>query len=208
MRLRAGVGLDATAGLRDDPRMAVEAKQGVRAARIAKVLIPLPLPEAFDYAEPDGMDLDRGDMVAVPLGPRITRGVVLSLADGAGSNRALKAVAARLEDPPLPPHTLDFVLWAARYAVDVPGAPLAMALRGLNGPRPKTRKQLVAVHGSPPPTTEARRRAVTAAATWVTYRGEYQRCGLEPACTPVTTPASTTAGSVEATLTARAAQVS
>ena len=164
MRLRAAIGLDATAGLRDDPTMAVETNEGVQGARIAKVLIPLPLPEGFDYAEPGGMGLARGDMVAVPLGPRMTRGVVLSLADGAGLNRSLKSVAGRLEDPPLPPHTLDFVLWAARYAVDVPGAPLAMALRGLNGPRPKARRRLVAVEGSISPSTEARRRALAAAA--------------------------------------------
>jgi primosomal protein N' (replication factor Y) len=27
-------------------------------SRIASVLIPMPLPEAFDYAEPDGMGLE------------------------------------------------------------------------------------------------------------------------------------------------------
>ena len=41
--------------------------------RIAQVLLPLPLPEAFDYAEPEGMALNLGDIVAVPLGPRPSR---------------------------------------------------------------------------------------------------------------------------------------
>ena len=48
-------------------------------SRIASVLIPMPLPEAFDYAEPEGMGLEPGDQVAVPLGPRLIRGVVTEL---------------------------------------------------------------------------------------------------------------------------------
>ena len=44
-------------------------------ARIASVLLPLPLPEAFDYAEPEGMDLQVGDQVVAPLGPRRWIGV-------------------------------------------------------------------------------------------------------------------------------------
>ncbi|HVY33714.1 MAG TPA: hypothetical protein VG960_04760, partial [Caulobacteraceae bacterium] len=47
--------------------------------RIAQVLLPMPLPEAFDYAEPEGMALQIGEHVAVPLGPREVAGVVVSL---------------------------------------------------------------------------------------------------------------------------------
>ena len=63
--------------------------------RIAQVLLPLPLPEAFDYAEPEGMALVLGEVVAAPLGPRLVRGVVTGLRDGAGANRALTSRAAR-----------------------------------------------------------------------------------------------------------------
>ena len=52
--------------------------------RIASVLLPLPLPEAFDYAEPEGMGLAVGDIVAAPLGPRLVRGVVTALREAAG----------------------------------------------------------------------------------------------------------------------------
>ncbi|MBX3485323.1 MAG: primosomal protein N', partial [Phenylobacterium sp.] len=96
-------------------------------SRIASVLIPMPLPEAFDYAEPEGMGLEAGDQVAVPLGPRLIRGVVTDLRDATGGNRPLKPVAERLDDPRLPPGTVAFVQWAARYAVDAPGQPLAIA---------------------------------------------------------------------------------
>ena len=57
--------------------------------RIASVLLPMPLPEAFDYAEPEGMDLPVGDQVSAPLGPRLHRGVVTRLRDGTGGNRPL-----------------------------------------------------------------------------------------------------------------------
>ena len=90
-------------------------------SRIASVLLPMPLPEAFDYAEPEGMDLSVGDQVAAPLGPRTLRGVVVALREAAGGNRPLKPLEARLEEPALPPATLEFVQWAARYAVDAPG---------------------------------------------------------------------------------------
>src|SRR5207244_914319 len=106
-------------------------------SRIASVLIPMPLPEAFDYAEPDGMGLEPGDQVAVPLGPRLMRGVVVDLREALGGNRPLKPVAERLDDPRLPPGTVEFVQWAARYAVDAPGQPLAIALRGARAPKPR-----------------------------------------------------------------------
>ncbi|MDB5431169.1 MAG: primosomal protein [Caulobacter sp.] len=122
----------------------------------------MPLPEAFDYAEPDGMDLIVGDHVAVPLGPRLLRGVVTALRDGAGHNRPLKPVADKLADPPLPPNTLAFVQWAARYAVDAPAWPLAMALRGLRAPQPKPQKVVVATGMLPAKDTPARTRALEA----------------------------------------------
>ncbi|MBS0331620.1 MAG: hypothetical protein JSS35_02525, partial [Proteobacteria bacterium] len=68
-------------------------------SRIASVLLPMPLPEAFDYAEPEGLALEVGDQVAAPLGPRLLHGVVVALRDGAGHNRPLKSVEGRLEGP-------------------------------------------------------------------------------------------------------------
>lgn len=133
-------------------------------SRIASVLIPMPLPEAFDYAEPEGMDLAPGDQVAVPLGPRLIRGVVTGLREGAGGNRPLKPVAERLDEPPLPPRTLEFVQWAARYAVDAPGQPLAIALRGARAPKPRPIRVAVPTGAAPARPTAARARVLEAAA--------------------------------------------
>ncbi|MEG0818150.1 MAG: hypothetical protein RSG56_01795, partial [Brevundimonas sp.] len=40
---------------------------------VVSVLIPLPVPEAFDYEVPAGLTVVRGDQVTVPLGPRLIR---------------------------------------------------------------------------------------------------------------------------------------
>lgn len=134
-------------------------------SRIASILIPMPLPEAFDYAEPEGMGLAAGDHVAVPLGPRLVRGVVVELRAAIGGNRPLKPVAERLDDPPLPPGTLEFVQWAARYAVDTPGQPLAIALRGARAPKPRPVRVAVVTGAAPSRPTAARSRVLAAAAS-------------------------------------------
>jgi primosomal protein N' (replication factor Y) len=132
-------------------------------SRIASILLPLPLPEAFDYAEPEGMELNVGDQVAAPLGPNLMRGVVAGLRDGVGGNRPLKSVQARLDDPALPPKTLEFVQWAARYAVDAPGQPLAIALRGARAPKAKAQRVIEPTGLEPKRATAARTKVLEAA---------------------------------------------
>ncbi len=132
-------------------------------SRIASVLLPMPLPEAFDYAEPDGMGLEVGDQVSVPLGPRRLRGVVTALREALGGNRPLKPVAERLEDPRLPPGTLEFIQWAARYAVDEPGQPLAIALRGARAPKARPVRVVELSGIAPARATPTRSRVLEAA---------------------------------------------
>jgi primosomal protein N' (replication factor Y) len=151
-----------------------------RPPRIAQVLLPLPLAEAFDYAAPDELGLSVGDHVVAPLGPRLLRGVVVSLRDGTGGNRALKPIAARLEEPPLPPRTLEFVLWAARYAVDAAGRPLAMALRGLGAQPPAPRRRLTATGVAPSRLTPARARVLAAAGEPIAPADLARAAGVSP----------------------------
>ncbi|MES2341071.1 MAG: primosomal protein N' [Pseudomonadota bacterium] len=133
--------------------------------RIASILLPMPLPEAFDYEEPEGMGLAVGDQVAAPLGPRLLRGVVTALRDGTGGNRPLKAVEARLDDPPLPERALEFIQWAARYSVDSPGAPLAITLRGARAQKAKPEKIVEATGVQPARATPARTKVLETVAT-------------------------------------------
>ena len=110
--------------------------------KVASVLIPLPVPEAFDYEVAGELDVARGDQVAVPLGPRLVRGIVAEVRETTGSNRRLKAVAERLDEPALPEGTVDFVEWAARWTLSPPGEMAAAALKGLRAPRPRPERRV------------------------------------------------------------------
>ncbi|OYX30460.1 MAG: primosomal protein N' [Caulobacterales bacterium 32-69-10] len=132
-------------------------------ATIAKVLLPMPLPEAFDYLVPEGLELAVGDHVAAPLGPRLIRGVVVELRDAHGVNRPLKSLQGRVDDTALPAGTLAFVDWAARYACNPPGEALAMALRGLRAPPPRPERLLALTGQAPARATPARARVLDAA---------------------------------------------
>jgi primosomal protein N' (replication factor Y) len=59
---------------------------------------------------------------------------------------------------------VEFVQWAARYAVDWPGQPLAIALRGARAPKPKAMRVLEATGAQPARMTPAREKVLAAAA--------------------------------------------
>ncbi|MGQ3039448.1 MAG: primosomal protein N' [Brevundimonas sp.] len=128
--------------------------------KVASVLIPLPVPEAFDYEVPEGLDVARGDQVAVPLGPRLMRGVVSEARETTGSNRRLKAIDHVLDDPRLPERTVDFVEWAARWTLSAPGEMASAALKGLRAPRPRPERRVRRVGDRQPTRPTAARTAV------------------------------------------------
>ena len=132
---------------------------------VARVILPLPLPEAFDYLAPEGLELAVGDHVVAPLGPRMVRGVVAELNERHGINRPLKTLIGRVEDPRLPAGVMAFVDWAAKYACEPPGEALAMALRGLRAAPPRP-ERMVAPTGSPPTKPTAARLKVLEAAAF------------------------------------------
>ena len=131
--------------------------------RIAEVIIPLPVPEPFDYAAPDALELAAGDLVRVPLGRREVVGLVRGLRDGTGVNRALKPVSERVELTALPQGTLAFVEWAARWSLAPPGDAAAIALRGLRSPPPRPQRRIVVGDLSALKLTPAREAAIAAA---------------------------------------------
>ncbi|HUO22015.1 MAG TPA: primosomal protein N' [Caulobacteraceae bacterium] len=149
--------------------------------RIAQVLLPMPLPEAFDYLEPEGLALQVGDFVMAPLGPRQMVGVVTGLREAAGVNRPLKALIDRYDLPALPRGVLDFIDWAARYAVDCPGLPLHMALRGARAPQARPERRLVATGKRPARPTAARLKALEALEAGATTAADLARkAGVSP----------------------------
>ena len=96
------------------------------AGRIADVLIPVAVDQAYSYAV-GALDLSPGDIVEVGLGTRPTLGVVWSLT--AGDRPGLKPVTARSEIPPLPETLRTFVDWVARWTLSPRGMVLRMCLR-------------------------------------------------------------------------------
>lgn len=90
--------------------------------------MPIPLPDAFDYEVPAGMELRPGQRVRVPFGRRHLDGVVTELI-GQSPAKGLKAVEAALETGPsvsLP--LLKFTRWIADYYLCGWGEALALAL--------------------------------------------------------------------------------
>ena len=123
----------------------VGGSRSVLQARRVAVLLPLPLPEAYDYKVPAGMDLGEGDYVEVPLGPRHLLGVVWGPGAGEVSDTKLRPVAQRFDIPPMPEIHRRFIDWVAAYTMAPPGAVLRMALSAIGGmepPKPITAYQL------------------------------------------------------------------
>ena len=93
------------------------------------MVVPRPL-KALDYRVPDGMTLNRGDIVEVPLGKTGTcLGVVWGEGEGGLDEAKLKAVAHRFEVRPLKEELLRFIAWVANYVVSQPGAVIDLVLR-------------------------------------------------------------------------------
>jgi len=128
----------------------------------ASILFPMPLPEPFDYAVPEGMELRVGDHVRAPLGKRSARGVVWALSSDDGS-RNLKSVESVYSAPPLSEAMIEFVEWSARYLVQLPGIVLRMVLRSEDSLLPSPIEiQFDAAGDLPTRMTEARTRVIEA----------------------------------------------
>ena len=125
----------ATSGTEGDPNC--EAESGP--LRRVRVLLPLPLAEAYDYRLPEGLDAGPGDCVLVPLGSREVTGVVWGAGSGDVDESRLKEVIHRFDVAPLSDVARDFIDWVARYVMSPPGAVLRMTLRvpsALEPPKP------------------------------------------------------------------------
>jgi primosomal protein N' len=126
--------------------------------RRVHVLLPLALGSAYDYLVPQGVLIEVGDFVAVPLGKRAVIGVVWGegSADpggGVGHNR-LRPIAYRISAPAMAEVTCRFVEWLADYTCASPGAVLRMTMSvsaALEPPRPRlayTRRRPVPAGGN------------------------------------------------------------
>ena len=130
----------------------------------ASILFPLPLPEAFDYAVPEGMALEPGDHVLAPLGGRHVHGVVWALKEQADGERKLKPVEEVIGGPRLAEGTRRFVDWSAGYLVEPPGVILRQVLRSSSALKPSPVETVYRLGQARPDRLTPAREAVIAAA--------------------------------------------
>ena len=106
-------------------------------AAIAEILLPVAIHRPYSYLVPRGIAVAPGDFVEVPLGTRMTNGVVREVRSGAGGAN-LKAILSRLDIPPLSAHLRKFIDWVARWTLSPRGMVSRMAIGApfLAGPEP------------------------------------------------------------------------
>ena len=134
------------------------------ALKIVSVLVPIPAPQAYSYAVPDGMELAPGDFVQVPLGPRKVASVVWDDPEQTAASKPvdpkkLREVEVKFDCPRLSRSMRRFVDWLSDYTVSSPGMVLRSVLRapGALDPEPPL-EGLRYVGGAPERLTDARRR--------------------------------------------------
>ncbi len=93
-----------------------------------RVLLPLPLGDAYDYSVPEGLEVPEGAFVVVPLGKRETIGVVWGNGSGEVAEAKLRDIVDVLPALPLAAALRRFVDWVSAYTLAPPGAVLRMAM--------------------------------------------------------------------------------
>lgn len=102
------------------------------------VLPPLPLAGPYDYLVPEGLSVQPGDFVEIPLGRQTQRGVVWGKARGDVDPAKLREIYGVLQAPPMADVTRKFVDWVSAYTM-APQAVLRMAMSvadALEPPKP------------------------------------------------------------------------
>lgn len=98
-------------------------------AKTVRVLVPLALPEPYDYEVPAGLIVEPGAYVIVPLGAQEILGVVWSEGSGTFDSKRLKPILEVLDVPPMPDALRRFVDWMAGYTLSPRGSVLRLAIR-------------------------------------------------------------------------------
>jgi len=133
-------------------------------AAIAEILLPVAIDHSYSYLVPRGIAVALGDFVEVPLGTRMTNGVVWEARPGTRERANLKAVAARLDIPPVAANLRKFIDWMARWTLSPRGMVLRMAIGAPFHAGPEPARAGVRLAGLPPHRMTAARARVLAAA--------------------------------------------
>lgn len=120
-------------------------------SRVVPVLVPLPVPEAYSYAVPEGMAVEPGSVVQVPLGPRQVIGVVWDGEDDPRIDpKKLRPITQVFDCPPLTREMRHFVDWVASYTLSPPGLVARMAVRAPAALEPEPMVEALRYRGGEP----------------------------------------------------------
>jgi primosomal protein N' (replication factor Y) len=106
---------------------------------IVAVMVGVAVEGPYTYRVPHGMAVTRGSIVSVPLGPRLTLGVVWGPPKDMVAHNRLRDIVQAYDVPPLSDELLKLVDWVAKYTLAAPGNVLRSVLRSteaLDPPRP------------------------------------------------------------------------
>src|SRR5436305_14403276 len=94
-----------------------ESTSSATSTRVVDVLVPVALNQAYSYRVPRGMELEPGDVVCVPLGPREVIAVVWAQNENPDPrlHNRLKDVGEKLDVPPLTDELRSLVGWVAKH---------------------------------------------------------------------------------------------
>jgi primosomal protein N' (replication factor Y) len=136
-----------------------------RSMKSVSVLIPLALPEPYDYEVPDGLTVELGSYVVVPLGAQEILGVVWGEGTGAVDAKRLKPIIEVLDTPPMPDASRRLVDWMAGYTLSPRGSVLRLAIRAPGALEPQRMRVVYRLsERRPARMTPARQRAIETAA--------------------------------------------
>lgn len=106
-----------------------QTQHGLFVRKVVPVLVPLPAERAYSYALPEGVDAQPGQIVQVPLGPRLVAGIVWDGEAEVINPAKLREVTIVFNCPPVLPPMRRFIDWVAAYTLSPPGLVARMALR-------------------------------------------------------------------------------
>ena len=118
-----------------------ENKSDAQTASTMSVLVPYPVDKAYDYKVPEGMNVQPGDYVVVPLGNREITAVVWGKAAGDVSSKKLKSIIHKYEFTPMPEVQRKFLDWVSDYTMSAKGFVMKMSMSvpgALEDPKPAT----------------------------------------------------------------------
>jgi len=126
-----------------------------------RVLLPMSVGAAYDYAVPDGLRVEAGAFVRVPLGPREVVGVVWMLDPVLTIDPSkLRSLLEILPAPSLPAEAREFIDWVATYTMQPAGKVLRMSMSVPDALYPKAPRKGYRVTGQLPERMTAARQRV------------------------------------------------